>query len=103
MLRWNDPRLNENVLTFLNAFISDGMFDNVHQAEIVQLARFIREKHHAQWIARSSPSSPSSSSPSQSPSNGGESADAQAPSLDMQDSLAEERDFVNVLAHKYVG
>jgi protein phosphatase PTC7 len=69
---------------------TDGVWDNVHNAEIVQLTRFIKEKHHASWVSEHE-GAPSKMSASRAEKENG-----------AKDWLAEERSFVQVLAHNLI-
>ncbi len=72
---------------------TDGLWDNVHNAEIVQLARFIKEKHHTSWAA-------TKDGAAESKTNGNVSIVGKAGSESGE--LAEEKSFIQVFAHNLV-
>lgn len=70
---WNAPVRDGDIVLLA----SDGFWDNVSTAEVLQLVAFIRQKHRAAWAEQ-----------------------RDDPSAAPNDNVAEERDLANVLAHK---
>ncbi|KDN44724.1 hypothetical protein K437DRAFT_129323 [Tilletiaria anomala UBC 951] len=82
---------------------TDGLWDNVHTAEIVQLMRFIREKHHSAWNARRNSSTLSASPKGAAASSTMRHLDpTNVDATTSSDPLAEERSFVQLFAHNLV-
>lgn len=67
---------------------TDGLFDNVHTTEVVQLMRFIKEKHHAAWNASKKGDGASFAV------NGGKHRP--------DDPLAEERSFIQLFCYNLI-